>query len=187
MGWVSGSLALVAEAGHLASDGLALLLALLATWFARSPRWQGTWLGQQALEIWAALINGLALLGIAAWIGWEALARLQTAPESIASWPLLITAIAGIGVNSINIALLHRGSEQDLNLRAAFLHVLADGLSAIGVVVAAICITVWHWLWMDGVISLAIAVLITASTLPLVVQTIRALWFPIPAVGKAID
>jgi cobalt-zinc-cadmium efflux system protein len=174
VGFSSHSLALVAEAGHMVSDCLALLLALAATWLAQSTRQWGN-----RAEIWAALINGLVLVVLASGVAWAAVQRLQAPGVEIASLPMLLTAIGGLGINGINIALLHRGSEHDLNLRAAFLHVVADALGAVGVILAAIAVTLRHWLWADGAISLLIAGLIILSALPLVAQswqTLRAGW-----------
>jgi cobalt-zinc-cadmium efflux system protein len=170
VGRSSHSLALVADSGHVASDGLALGLALLAVWLARASsviskasRW----------ETGAALVNAIALTAIALWIGVEAITRLQSPPTDIASLPMLITAGVGVGVNGVNIALLHRGSQDDLNLRAAFLHVVADGISCLGVIVSGIAIATWRWLWADGAVSLLVAVLILFSSLPLLLQTIQ--------------
>jgi cobalt-zinc-cadmium efflux system protein len=172
VGLSSHSLALVAEAGHLGSDCFALALALAATLVAQSPQ-RFEW-GERS-ETWAALINGLGLVLLATGIAWAALGRLQAPAVEIASQPMLMTAIAGLLINGINIALLHRGSDQDLNLRAAFLHVVADALGAVGVIIAAIAVAVPHWLWADGAISLVIAGLITLSALPLIGQSWQAL------------
>jgi cobalt-zinc-cadmium efflux system protein len=127
------------------------------------------------VETWAALINGLGLVMLGLWIGLEAVMHLQQPPSEIADRAMLWTAIAGAGVNSINVALLHRGSDHDLNLKGAFLHVLADMLSSIGVIGAAIAVGQGHFLWADGAISLAIALLILLSALPLVWASGRAL------------
>lgn len=189
VGLASSSLALVAEAGHMASDSFALALALLATWIAQQPHPSGATealIGggavsmprvspKTAWETWAALLNGLGLIVLASWIAWEAIQRLQTPPAAIASLPMLITASVGLAVNSVNIALLHRGSHHDLNLRGAFLHVLADALSCIGVIVAAIAVAVFHWLWVDGAISLFVAALIFGGSSSLVMQSIKQL------------
>jgi cobalt-zinc-cadmium efflux system protein len=182
VGLSSHSLALVAESGHLVSDCLALLLALLATRIARSPQKWG-WLGanevavqeNRAIETWAALINGMGLVLVALLIGWEAVSRLQAETVEIASQPMLITAIVGLVINGINIALLHQGSDHDLNLKGAFLHVVADALGAIGVIIAAVAIAFFHWSWADGAISLAISGLIILSAIPLIGQSWKAL------------
>jgi cobalt-zinc-cadmium efflux system protein len=190
VGRSSHSFALVAEASHLIADCFALGLALAASWVARpQPTWG--WLGTQKLavapkppvETWAALINGLGLVVLGLWIGAEAVMHLQQPPSQIADdlrsvidhRAMLWTAVAGAGVNGINVALLHRGSDHDLNLKGAFLHVLADMLSSIGVIGAAIAVGQGHFLWADGAISLAIALLILLSALPLVWASGRAL------------
>ncbi|MCL6432884.1 MAG: cation diffusion facilitator family transporter [Leptolyngbyaceae cyanobacterium HOT.MB2.61] len=173
MGWMSHSLALIAESGHMASDGFALVLALLATWITRLLRSRLS--SNPPLETAAALINGIALVVMATWIGWEAIQHLQFPPKEIATVPMLLTACAGTVVNGVNVAVLHRGSAHDLNLKAAFLHVLADTISSIGVVVAAIAIALLHWLWADGVISLFVAGLILMSALPLIIESTKTL------------
>jgi cobalt-zinc-cadmium efflux system protein len=176
-GKVSNSLALMAEAGHMVSDCLALGLALAATFIAKPYQKQG-WIGSQKLaihdrhplEIWAALTNGVGLVLLSLWIGWEAWEHWQQ-PGEIATLPMLITAIVGVGINAINISLLHRGSDQDLNLKGALLHVIADMISAIGVIVAAIVVAVFHWIEADCLISFGIAGLILMSALPLIQQS----------------
>lgn len=183
IGWSSHSLALVAEAGHLVADCAALGLALLATIIGRSSRKVG-WIGThqltvrkpQSAETWAAFANGFGLVLIALWITWEAAHHLQQPSAEIESLPMLITAIAGVVVNSINVALLHKDSQHDLNLKGAFLHVLADMLGSIGVIVAAIAVAVLHWLWADCAISFVIAGLISLSAIPLIWQSGRQLW-----------
>ncbi len=174
-GLTSHSLALVAESGHMAADSFALLLALLATWVSQ---WSKSNLGENPrLEVGAALINGVALAAIAGWIAWEAIAHLHTPSTEIASLPMLLTACIGAVVNGINVALLHQGSDHDLNLRGAFLHVLADTISSIGVIVAAIAIAVLHWFWADSAISLFVAGLILLSALPLLTESTKSLFW----------
>lgn len=175
IGWVSHSLALVAEAGHLVADCGALGLALMATIVGRRSVRQG-WIGthtlsldpQPSAEIWAAFVNGLGLVLISAWVIWEAIQHLHQPPHDIHSLPMLLTAIAGVLVNSVNVVLLHGNSHQDLNLKGAFLHVLADMLGSIGVIFAAIAVALLHWLWADCAISFVIAGLITLSAIPLI-------------------
>jgi cobalt-zinc-cadmium efflux system protein len=183
--WVAGqashSLALQAEAGHMVSDCLSLGLALVATFLAKPYQKHG-WVGEQKLalhdrhplETWAALANGIGLVVLAGWIGWEAWAHWQQ-PGEIATGPMLITAIVGVGINAINIAILHRGSNHDLNLKGALLHVVADMASAIGVIIAAISVAIFHWLAADCVISFGIAGLILVSALPLVWESLGQL------------
>ncbi|WP_265265821.1 cation diffusion facilitator family transporter [Spirulina subsalsa] len=171
MGWFSHSLALQADAGHLLSDCFALLLALFATWFARtSPHSHN-----RRVEFAAAFLNGLGLVAIALWIGHEAILHLQSPPLDILSTPMLATASLGFGVNSINILLLHEDSHHDLNLRGAFLHVLADAASSVGVILAAIAVWTLNWFWADTVISFAVAFLILLSAIPLLWESANAL------------
>ncbi len=172
--WVIGrfshSLALQSDSGHMLADASAILIALGATGMTRltrsyyrahSRRW----------ELGAALLNAIGLLFMAGLIAWEAAKHLAHPPTTVISLPMLLTAIVGLLINGIGMALLHRGSQQSLNLRGVFLHSLADLASSIGVIVAAIAISVLHWLWLDGVISLGIAGLIGGSGLWLMGQS----------------
>lgn len=170
VGWMSHSLALMADAGHMATDGLAIALAGLAVWLSRR---QNT--SQQRWESWAALINGLTLGSISGWILWEAISRLHQPDTAIASLPMLITAGIGAVVNGINVGLLHSSSHDSLNLRAAFLHVLADAISSIGVILAAIAIAVLHWNWIDGAVSLMVASFILYQAIQVIRQTVQEL------------
>jgi cobalt-zinc-cadmium efflux system protein len=175
VGWVSHSLALVAESGHMVSDGLALGIALLASWIARFPASAQATFGYRRIEILAALANGFGLLVVAGWIGWEALSRLGSPSEEILSIPMLVTAVIGLIINSLNAFLLHDGSQQDLNLRGAFLHMVADAVSAVGVIVAAIVVWQFHWNWVDSVTSLGVAVFIALGAIPLIRQSLHIL------------
>jgi len=175
VGLFSHSLALLADSGHLASDCFALILALFASWMAQRRRSKDLASGNHWVEVLAALINGVGLVAIALWISWEALERLQSPPVEILSLPMLATASVGLGVNSINIFLLHKDSHHDLNLRGAFLHVLADAASSVGVILAAIAVWALNWLWADGVITLFVSGLIIVSATPLIVQSISML------------
>ncbi len=176
VGLFSHSLALLADSGHLASDCFALILALFASWMAQRRRSKDLASGNHWVEVLAALINGVGLVAIALWIGWEAIVRLQSPPVEILSLPMLATASVGLGVNSINIFLLHKDSHHDLNLRGAFLHVLADAASSVGVILAAIAVWALNWLWADGVITLFVSGLIIVSATPLIVQSLNALF-----------
>lgn len=176
VGLFSHSLALLADSGHLASDCLALVLALLASWIAQRRSSSELAPGNHWVEVLAALVNGVGLVAIALWIGWEAIERLQSPPVEILSLPMLATASVGFGVNSVNIALLHKDSHHDLNLKGAFLHVLADAASSVGVILAAIAVWALGWNWADGVISLFVSALIIISATPLIVQSLNVLF-----------
>ncbi|MFE4105209.1 cation diffusion facilitator family transporter [Almyronema epifaneia] len=170
-GRFSHSLALIADSGHMLADTSALGLALIATWLARWAAAQQ----QTRIEGTAALINSLSLVVMAGMIAWEALRHLQSPPSEILSLPMLVTALVGLGVNGINLYWLHRESLQDLNLRAAFLHVVADTLSSVGVIFAAIAVAIWQWTWIDSLVGLLVAGLIMVSAMPLMVQSWRAM------------
>lgn len=171
----SHSLSLMAESGHMVADGAALGLALLAAWMGRSPSTDAAPFGYRRVEILAALVNGLGLLAVAGWIGWEAIAHLTHGSSEILSGPMLITALVGLGVNSVNASLLHNHSHYDLNVRGAFLHMVADMISALGVLLAAIAIFLWHWLWVDSAVSLGVALLIGSSAVPFIRQSLAIL------------
>jgi len=170
----SHSLSLQADAGHLFSDVATLSLTLLASWLAQRPAAGQATFGYRRVEILAALVNGLSLLAIAVFITCEAIARFQ-APEPVLGLPILITATIGLLVNGLNITILHQHSHNDLNLRGALLHVVADAMSSLGVIFAAIAIYYLNWLWIDAVASLIVAGLTGLSAVPLVQESLRIL------------
>jgi cobalt-zinc-cadmium efflux system protein len=181
VGLQSHSLALLADSEHMVSDGLALGLALLATWIAQFPASEQAPFGYRRVEILAALANGLGLVAIALWIAWEAILCLQRPAEDILSIPMLITAGVGVVVNGINVFMLHEHSHHDLNLKGAFLHMVADMVGSLGVLVAAIAIQQFHWLWADGAVSLLVSGLIITGAVPLIWQSLRILLEQPPA------
>ncbi|NER79547.1 MAG: cation transporter [Leptolyngbya sp. SIO1D8] len=173
VGLMSHSLTLRADSAHMLSDGLALGIALTAAWAAQ--RSQPTAQGNHRYELLAALVNGLALLAMAVWIGREALAHWNGQPTEILSLPMLITALLGLCVNGLNLYWLHGDIHQDLNLRGVFLHILADLLGSIGAILAALAVTFRQWLWADTLIGAVVAFLIALSALPLLWQSLRRL------------
>lgn len=184
VGWRSHSVALVAEAGHLVADSAALALALWATVKTR-PALKSGWIGTHNLSLaddqpdsqtWAAFINSLGLVGTAIWVALEAVLHWYDPEDSVEALPMLLTAIVGLFVNGVNISILHSGSQQDLNIKGAFLHVVGDFLGSLGVVVAAIAVAVMHWIWADCAVGLAIACLMIVVAVPLVVQSGRRLF-----------
>lgn len=170
----SHSLSLLADAGHLLSDVTALGITLIATWLGQKPAAKQATFGHQRVEILAALVNSLSLLVVAAVIAKEALSRFQS-PEPVLGLPVLIVAVVGLAVNSINMALLHKASRNDLNLRGAFLHVMADAASSVGVIFAALTVYFWNWVWADAVVSLMIACSVSLGALPLVRDALEVL------------
>lgn len=162
-GLISGSLALLADAGHMLSDSMSLLLALGAIWLARRPPTARMSFGFRRAEILAALFNGVTLVAISIWIFIEAAARLSS-PPPVAGGTALVVALAGLVANLIGAAILWRSGGQSLNVRAAMLHVLADVLGSLGVIVAAAIILVTGWLYADPAVSILIGILVLASS-----------------------
>ena len=174
-GWWSHSLTLVTDAGHMLLDCFALGLSLLATWLAQLATRQSGALGYQRAETLAALANGVGLAVLALWVAWEAVSRFQHSHPAVVSEVMLVTAIIGLGFNAIAASLLHHPSHHDLNIRGAFLHILADAASSVGVILAAVLIWMFHWSWADEVISLFIAGMIGIGAFPLIWASLQAL------------
>ncbi|MBW4481095.1 MAG: cation diffusion facilitator family transporter [Tildeniella torsiva UHER 1998/13D] len=174
-GWWSNSLTLVTDAGHMASDCLALGLSLAATGLAQLAVYQQARLGLQRAELLAALANGIGLLVLAFWVAWEAINRFQSSHPAVVSEVMLITAIIGLGMNTLAVSIFHSHSHHDLNLRGAFLHILADTVSSAGVILAAVLIWAFHWNWADEVISLVIAGVMVVGAVPLIWESLSVL------------
>lgn len=183
IGLWSHSLSLLADAGHLFSDVGALGLTLAAGWLARRPAAGRATFGHWRIESLAALINGLSLVAIATLIAWEAVLRFKV-PEPVLSLPLLLGAGLGLLVNGLNLKLLHKHSADNINVKGAFLHVVADVASSVGILLAALIIYGFHWLWVDAATSLLIACLTGLSALPLIWNSIGMLLNYAP---KAVD
>jgi cobalt-zinc-cadmium efflux system protein len=162
-GWLSNSLALLADAGHNLSDVLGLALAWIATVLVRrSPTPRRTY-GLSRSSILAALANALLLLFAAGAIAFEALVRLR-APPPVAGSTVMLVATIGIAINGLSAWLFAAGAKSDLNVRGAFLHMLADAAVSAGVVLAGLGMRYTGWLWLDPATSLLIAVVIVASS-----------------------
>jgi cobalt-zinc-cadmium efflux system protein len=158
-GWLSGSLALIADATHMLSDTAALALAYAAFGIARRPSDHRRTYGYHRFEILAAFANGLALFALAAWIVVEALGRLR-APVPVLGGPMLVVAILGLAVNLVSLYLLRSSSHGNLNVRAAFVHVLGDVFGSIGAILAAAVILATGWTAIDPILSVLVAVLV---------------------------
>lgn len=161
--FLTGSLALLADAVHMLSDNVSLGIALVAVWLAGKPPTPKRSYGYQRLEVLAALANGVLLVLLAVWIGVEAIRRLADPRPVLGGWMLAI-ALAGVAVNVAAGAVLHRSRSAGINVEAAFRHVLADLASSIGVAVAAVVIVLSGRVEADAVVSLLIATLVLASS-----------------------
>ena len=158
-GWLSGSLALLADAGHMLTDVGALALSLLTAWIAQRPANDSKTYGYLRWEILAALVNGAALFGIAAWVVIEAIQRIQE-PQPIHTGLFLAVASAGLLVNLISLAVLHSHRAGSLNVRGAYLHVMGDALGSVGALAAAAVIALTGWTQADPIASILLSILV---------------------------
>jgi cobalt-zinc-cadmium efflux system protein len=173
-GWLSNSLALLADAGHVLTDAGALALSLFVAWLAKQPGSSAKTYGYLRWEILAALINGATLLGISAWIVVEAISRFKH-PEPVAGGLMLGVAVVGTLANVVAVLLLHGVREGSLNVRGAYLHVLGDALASFGTVIAALVIRYTGWVSADPVASLVTTVLIIFGAWSLVRESVDVL------------
>jgi cobalt-zinc-cadmium efflux system protein len=173
-GLLTGSLALLADAGHMLTDVAGLILALAAMRFAQRPPSPRQTYGYHRVEILAALTNGLVLLGVAGYILLEAWERFSR-PSEVASVPVLVVATVGLAVNVAGVLLLHSGSRSSLNVRGAYNEVLADAASSVGVIVGAAVITVTGWYWVDPLVAVLIALFILPRTFALLREAVQVL------------
>lgn len=177
--WVSGSLALLADAGHLLTDGAAVGLTILTAWLATHPPTSQRTFGHLRWEILGALINGAVLVVASVWIVIEAIERMH-APEAVRGGVLFAVAAGGLVANAVALALLHRDREGGLNLRGAYLHVLADLLGSVGAMAAGAVIYLTGWPLADPIISIGIALLILAGAIRLVRDSTEVLLEHVP-------
>ena len=189
-GLIGGSLALLADAGHVLADVGALALALVAAWVAQRPPSGRRTFGWQRAEILAALANGVILMLIVIATVIEAVRRLES-PADVAGGITLAVATIGLLINIVSGVVLARSGDS-LNIRAALAHVIADALSSIGVIVAALIIIATGWTQADAIASLVIAALITVSAVGIVRESVDVLMEAAPpgldveALGRAM-
>ncbi|MGM8930619.1 cation diffusion facilitator family transporter [Salinicola halophyticus] len=158
-GWISGSLALVADAGHMFSDSFSLGLALFAFYIGdRAPDKLRTF-GYQRFQVLAAFVNGLTLVAISVWILIAAIQRF-TQPTEVLAGPMLTIAVLGLLINLVVFKILHGGDQENLNLRGAVLHVIGDLLGSVAAIVASVVIMLTGWMPIDPLLSMLAAALI---------------------------
>ena len=182
VGLVVGSLALLADSLHNASDVVALIVALVGQILVTRPPTRRRTYGYARAEVLAALVNAAVLLAITAWVVVEAIGRFSDAPE-IQAGPLLIVGVIGIAVNGASAWLLSR-SGKSLNLRAAFWHLAGDALGSLGVVIAAIGVGVFGAEWADPVASILISLLVVVAVLRVLRESVGVL---LEAAPRGID
>jgi cobalt-zinc-cadmium efflux system protein len=179
-GLVAGSVALVADAAHMGSDAAALALALGAVWIARRPPTTRMSFGWRRAEILAALVNGVALVAIGIWVMIEAARRIPDPPQ-IDAVPTLVIGLAGLLVNVAGATILWRSGGESLNVRAATLHVLADLLGSLGVVVAALAVLGPGWEIADPLAGLLIGALVLLGSRRVLRESLAVLLEATPA------
>lgn len=183
-GILSGSLALLADAGHMLTDTMALALAAVAFHVSKRPADARLSFGYQRFQILAAFVNGLSLLVVVGWILFEAVRRFLS-PTEVQGEMMLVVAAAGLVVNIIAFVVLHGGDRDNLNIRGAAIHVAGDLLGSVAAIVAAIVIIYTGWMPIDPVLSVAVAFLILKSAWTLVKRSAHVLlegspeWFDI--------
>jgi len=175
---ISGSVALMADAGHMVTDATALFLALAAQIMARRPPTERSSYGHGRIEALAAFVNSLAMLGLVAWIGFEALTRFAN-PHQVEGTTVMIVAAIGLVVNLIVAWVLSR-DQGSLNTRAALVHVLGDLLGSVAALASGAIILITGWMPIDPILSLFVCALILKSTLGLLKSTYRILMEHVP-------
>ncbi|RPJ59929.1 MAG: cation transporter [Acidobacteria bacterium] len=176
----TNSLALTADAGHMLTDVVALGLSLFAAWFIRRPATAEKTFGYFRVEILAALMNGVFLVGIAVVVFYESYARFLE-PEAIKTTEMIIIGIVGLIANLASASVLHGSHTHNLNIRGAFLHVLGDILGSIAVILAGLAISLWGLFWADPAVSALVSVLILLSAWRLVRDSVLILLEGAPA------
>ncbi len=174
-GILSGSLALLADAGHMLTDAAAIAMALVAMWIAQKEASVERTFGYHRTEILAALINTFALWLIAGWIFFEAYHRAFTEEVEVVGLPVLLVGIGGFLINLGTAWVLHRSAGESLNVEGAFQHVLGDLLGSVGVIVTAVLIMLFEWYIADPIVSVAIGLLIIYNTRHLIVSIVNVL------------
>lgn len=178
-GWLSGSLALLADAGHMLTDVGAIGLSLVTAVIGSRPADERKTYGYRRWEILAALVNGAALFGIAAWIVVEAFDRIS-APPPVRAGLLLGIASAGLAVNVVALAILHGGHQHNLNTRGAYLHIMGDLLGSLAAIAAGVIILLTGWTLADPILSIGVALLILVGAWRLVRESTDVLLESVP-------
>ncbi len=173
-GWLTNSLALLADAGHMLTDVGALALTLFAFNFASRPATSKKTYGYYRIEILAAFVNGIVLALLSIWIIFEAVERWQSPPE-VMGLQMTLVAAGGLVVNIIAASLLHSDHQHDLNMRGAWLHVMGDMLGSIAAILAGLAIIFFGWLWADAVTSVVISVIIIVGAWRLILESVNVL------------
>lgn len=178
-GLKSGSLALLSDAGHNFTDALAIGLALVGVWFQSRPADESKTYGYHRAGVLAAFVNALTLLALSVFLFYESYARLR-APQAVNETIMIVVAALGLAVNGGIMWALHKGQKDDINIRAAFIHMLGDAVGSVGIIVGAFAMRATGWLWIDPALSIAIAVLIVWSSWGVIKESLDILLEGLP-------
>ena len=178
-GLFTGSLALLSDAGHMLTDVGALGLAIIVSRLADRPPDERRTYGYPKTEILGALINGTTLVAICGFIIWEAIQRFQH-PQPILAIPMLIVAVLGLVANLISVYMLRNGKSGDINIQAAYLHLIFDALGSAGVILTGLVIWLWGVYWIDTISSLLIVILILVGIRKMILNSVNMLIDSVP-------
>jgi len=178
-GYFSNSLALMSDAGHNFADALALILSWYGLWIARRPSSEKHSYGYHRVGILTALVNAVALVVIALFVFWEAVSRLRQ-PEPVQSKPMIIVALIAILLNTVISLWLRKAAKDDLNVRSAYMHMVGDAVSAVGVVIAGVVVAFTGASIADPLVSILIGLLILWSSWGILKESINVLLEGIP-------
>ncbi|MEJ7759363.1 MAG: cation diffusion facilitator family transporter [Gemmatimonadaceae bacterium] len=173
-GWLTNSLALMADAGHMLSDAGALALSLFAVWIAQRPATSRRTYGYHRTEILAALVNGATLVAISLLIFVQAYHRFSRPPE-VQGGLMIWIAVGGLLVNMLGLWILNSQRHESLNVRGAWLHVLTDAIGSVGAMIGGTLIWIYGWNWVDPLISVLIGILVIYSSWALLRETVAIL------------
>ena len=173
-GLFTGSLALLADAGHMFSDAAGLGLALIAVWFSGRPPSLARSFGYYRTEILASMANAAMLIAISLWVLYSAAVRLWQ-PTEVLTGPMIWVALAGLVVNGLCVKVLHGSADHSLNMKGAYLEVVSDMIGSAGVLVAAFIIKFTGWFWVDAVVSAGIGLMILPRTWQLLSESVNVL------------
>ncbi len=182
-GFLTNSLALLSDAGHMFTDSVSLLIALIAQYLVLRARGKRMTYGLHRLEVLAALANGVFLLGLIGYIAYEAVQRFLS-PEKVLGPQMLAIASVGLVINLIVGYLLFRSSGENINIKAAFLHVVTDTLGSVSAILAGLAVTFWNFHLADPMLSIAISLLILPGAYSVIKSSVSVLLELVP---PAID
>lgn len=179
-GLVSGSLSLISDALHNFSDGVAIIISYVALRLSHKPKSDQYTFGLKRAQVLAAILNSGVLLAISVYLVREAIGKLLH-PHNIDGGLMLLVASFGLIANIIGTWLLHRGAQNNMNIRAAYLHLLSDAVSSVAVIIGALAITLWNQYWIDPALTLLIAVYIGWESWKIIQQALDILMLKVPS------